>query len=80
MTSTTRAAPRRAEHTVRRPQSLERSGARERVMRERTALDDQLKAIGRIEQDLDDQVTLIELGDGEKDDKTSPKQKPLCAS
>jgi len=39
-------------------------------MRERDALDDQLKAIGRIEQELDDQVTLIELGDSEKDDKT----------
>ena len=39
-------------------------------MRERDALDDQLKAIGRIEQELDDQVTLIELGEAEKDDKT----------
>jgi peptide chain release factor 2 len=39
-------------------------------MRERDALDDQLKAIGRIEQELDDQVTLIELGDSENDDKT----------
>ena len=42
----------------------------QRVMRERDALDDQLKAIGRIEQELDDQVTLVELGDSEKDDKT----------
>ncbi len=39
-------------------------------MRERDALDDQLNAIGRIEQELDDQVTMIELGESEKDDKT----------
>ena len=39
-------------------------------MRERDALDDSLKAIGRIEQELDDQPTLIELGEAEKDDKT----------
>jgi len=39
-------------------------------MRERDALDDQLKAIGRIEQELDDQLTLIELGEAEKDHKT----------
>ena len=39
-------------------------------MRERDALDDQLKAIGRIEQDLDDNLTLIELGDAEKDEAT----------
>jgi peptide chain release factor 2 len=39
-------------------------------MRERDALDDQLGAIGRIEQDFDDQLTLIELGESEKDDKT----------
>jgi peptide chain release factor 2 len=39
-------------------------------MRERDALDGQLKAIRRIEQDLDDQLTLIELGESEKDDKT----------
>ena len=37
-------------------------------MRERNALDDQLKAIGRIEQELDDQLTLIELGEAEKDE------------
>ncbi|MGA8961326.1 MAG: peptide chain release factor 2 [Pseudolabrys sp.] len=42
----------------------------QRVMRERDALDDQLKAIGRIEQELEDQLTLIELGETEKDDKT----------
>src|SRR6476646_7319969 len=36
-------------------------------MQERTALEDQLAAIGRIEQDLDDQITMIELGDAEND-------------
>jgi peptide chain release factor 2 len=39
-------------------------------MRERDALEDQLKAIGRIEQDLDDQVTMIELGEAEDDTAT----------
>ncbi len=39
-------------------------------MRERDALEDQLNAIGRIEQELDDQVTLIELGEEEGDEKT----------
>lgn len=39
-------------------------------MRERDALEDQLKAIGRIEQDLDDQVTMIELGEAEDDSAT----------
>jgi len=38
-------------------------------MRERDALDDQLAAIGRIEQELDDQLTMIELGESEKDEK-----------
>jgi peptide chain release factor 2 len=41
----------------------------QRVMRERDALEDQLKAIGRMEQDLDDQLTMIGLGESEKDDK-----------
>ncbi len=36
-------------------------------MQERTALDEQLTALSRIEQELDDQVTLIELGEAEKD-------------
>jgi peptide chain release factor 2 len=36
-------------------------------MQERTALDDQLTAIGRIERELDDHVTMIELGEAEKD-------------
>ena len=39
-------------------------------MRERDALEDQLAAIGRIEQDLDDQVMLIELGESENDAST----------
>jgi peptide chain release factor 2 len=38
-------------------------------MQERTALEDQLTAIGRIEQELDDQLTMIELGEAEKDGK-----------
>jgi peptide chain release factor 2 len=38
-------------------------------MRERDALEDQLSAIGRMEQDLDDQLTMLELGESEKDDK-----------
>lgn len=36
-------------------------------MQERTALEDQLNAIGRIERELDDNVTMIELGEAEKD-------------
>jgi peptide chain release factor 2 len=39
-------------------------------MQERTALEDQLTAIGRIEQELDDQITMIELGEAEKDQRT----------
>ncbi|MGA2565779.1 MAG: peptide chain release factor 2 [Pseudolabrys sp.] len=42
----------------------------QRVMRERDALEDRLKALGRMEQELDDQLMLIELGESEKDDKT----------
>jgi peptide chain release factor 2 len=38
-------------------------------MQERTALDDQLTALGRIDQDLEDQQTLIELGEAEDDQK-----------
>ena len=37
-------------------------------MRERDALEDRLKAIGRIEQELDDNLTLIELGEAENDE------------
>jgi peptide chain release factor 2 len=36
-------------------------------MQERTALEDQLSSIGRIERDLEDQVGMIELGEAEKD-------------
>ena len=38
-------------------------------MQERTALEEQLTAIGRIAQELDDQLTMIELGEAEKDQK-----------
>jgi len=36
-------------------------------MQERNVLEDQLSGIGRIERDLDDQITMIELGESEKD-------------
>jgi peptide chain release factor 2 len=36
-------------------------------MQERTALEDQLTAIGRIEQELEDNIGMIELGEAEKD-------------
>jgi peptide chain release factor 2 len=36
-------------------------------MQERTSLEDQLSSMSRIEQELDDQVTMIELGEAEKD-------------
>jgi len=39
-------------------------------MQERNALDDQIKSIGRIEQELDDQITLLELGEAENDQST----------
>jgi peptide chain release factor 2 len=39
-------------------------------MQERTALDDQLNSISRIQQELDDQLTMIELGEAEKDQQT----------
>jgi peptide chain release factor 2 len=37
------------------------------VMQERTALEDQLTAIDRIERELEDQIGMIELGEAEKD-------------
>ncbi|MBI5110951.1 peptide chain release factor 2 [Rhodoplanes serenus] len=40
----------------------------QRLMQERTSLEDSLTAIGRIEQELDDQLTLIELGEAEDDE------------
>jgi peptide chain release factor 2 len=39
-------------------------------MRERDALDDQLGALNRVEQVLEDNLTLIELGESEKDEAT----------
>jgi peptide chain release factor 2 len=39
-------------------------------MQERTALEDQLTSISRIEQELDDQLTMIELGEAEGDQTT----------
>jgi len=39
-------------------------------MQERTALDEQLTALARMEQELDDQITLIELGESENDPNT----------
>ncbi len=39
-------------------------------MRERDALEDQLNAIGHIERELDDQVTLLDLGEDEGDEAT----------
>jgi peptide chain release factor 2 len=39
----------------------------QRVMQERTALEDQLGSIARIEQELDDHITMIGLGEAEKD-------------
>ncbi|HVY56927.1 MAG TPA: peptide chain release factor 2 [Xanthobacteraceae bacterium] len=41
----------------------------QRAMQERTALEDQLTAISRIEQELEDQLMLIELGESEKDER-----------
>jgi peptide chain release factor 2 len=38
-------------------------------MQERTALEGQLNAITRIEQELDDQITMIGLGEAEKDQR-----------
>src|SRR5262245_18200250 len=38
-------------------------------MQERTALEDSHTSIGRIVQELDDTVTMIELGEAEKDQK-----------
>ncbi|CAM5767927.1 peptide chain release factor 2 [Bosea minatitlanensis] len=39
-------------------------------MRERTALETQIEGIGKLERDLDDALTLIELGDMEDDEAT----------
>ncbi len=39
-------------------------------MRERDALDERLNALARMERELDDQLTMIELGESEKDEET----------
>ncbi len=39
-------------------------------MQERTALEDQLTSISRIEHELEDQLTMLELGEAEEDEKT----------
>ncbi|KAB1076262.1 peptide chain release factor 2 [Methylobacterium planeticum] len=44
--------------------------AAQKVMRERTQLDDAVTAIRRLEQDLEDAATLIELGEAEGDQAT----------
>jgi peptide chain release factor 2 len=49
-------------------------------MQERTALEDRLTAISRIEQELDDQVTLIELGDAEGDQKVVAEAEAVLRS
>ena len=36
-------------------------------MRERTSLEDQISGIRRLEQELDDALTLVELGEAESD-------------
>ncbi|MCK9917636.1 peptide chain release factor 2 [Microbacteriaceae bacterium K1510] len=46
------------------------SSRAQRLMRERDALEDQLGSIGRMEQALEDNLTLIELGESEKDEAT----------
>ncbi|MET0538235.1 MAG: peptide chain release factor 2 [Xanthobacteraceae bacterium] len=42
----------------------------QRVMQERTALEDQLVSIARIEQELEDHLMMIELGESESDQKS----------
>ncbi|MGJ3263110.1 MAG: peptide chain release factor 2 [Salinarimonas sp.] len=44
--------------------------AAQKLMRERTSLEDSIAAITRLEQELEDAVTLIELGDAEDDEAT----------
>jgi peptide chain release factor 2 len=45
-------------------------GEAQKVMRERTSLDERINGIVRIERELDDAITLIELGEDAKDDAT----------
>ena len=44
--------------------------AAQKIMRERTELEDRLGAIARLERDLDDARTLVELGEAEGDEDT----------
>ncbi|WP_159732431.1 peptide chain release factor 2 [Methylosinus sp. Ce-a6] len=44
--------------------------AAQKIMRERTQLEDQLGSIARLERDLDDAITLVELGEAENDADT----------
>ncbi|MEN3930964.1 peptide chain release factor 2 [Microvirga sp. W0021] len=44
--------------------------AAQKIMRERTTLEDQIQSISRIEREIDDAVTLIELGEMEDDQDT----------
>ncbi|MEE1611964.1 peptide chain release factor 2 [Microvirga sp. CF3016] len=44
--------------------------AAQKIMRERTSLEDQISAVKRLEQELDDAITLIELGEAEGDEAT----------
>ncbi|WP_406853574.1 peptide chain release factor 2 [Alsobacter sp. KACC 23698] len=49
------------------PELWNDADAAQKVMRERTELEDRLSSITRLERELDDAVTLIELGDMEQD-------------
>ena len=42
----------------------------QKLMRERTSLETQIEGIGKLERELDDALTLIELGEMEGDDAT----------
>ncbi|HEV2566709.1 MAG TPA: peptide chain release factor 2 [Microvirga sp.] len=44
--------------------------AAQKIMRERTSLEDQISAVKRLEQELEDAITLIELGEAEGDEAT----------
>ena len=44
--------------------------AAQKVMRERTTLEDRLGSLAKIERDLDDATTLVELGEAEGDEAT----------
>ncbi|HEX2137515.1 MAG TPA: peptide chain release factor 2 [Microvirga sp.] len=44
--------------------------AAQKIMRERTALEEQISSIRRLDQELDDAITLIDLGESEGDEET----------